>query len=115
MAAILAPMRTSLSFADILCPLQGGMDSPSRNMDAPPCNQNFITALPTMSPVLIRSSFLLISSNVKTCDAVTNLVLGCKRHDLTQIRVVAPKRAMKGLFAGYAREYRYIDSVVLQL
>src|SRR5215471_14613970 len=37
-------------------------------------------------------------------DAVTNLVLGGKRHDLTQVRVVAPIRAMKGLFAGYARE-----------
>src|SRR5262245_31263982 len=37
-------------------------------------------------------------------DAVTNLVLGGKRHDLTQVRVVAPIRAMKGLFAGHARE-----------
>jgi hypothetical protein len=37
-------------------------------------------------------------------DAVTNLVLGGKRHDLTQVRVVAPKRAMKGVFAGHARE-----------
>jgi hypothetical protein len=37
-------------------------------------------------------------------DAVTNLVLGGKRHDLTQVRVVTPKRTMKGLFAGYARE-----------
>jgi hypothetical protein len=35
---------------------------------------------------------------------VTNLVPGGKRHDLTQVRIVAPKRAMKGLFAGNARE-----------
>src|SRR5215470_6590019 len=37
-------------------------------------------------------------------DAVTDLVLGGKRHDLTQIRFVAPLRAMKRLFAGHARE-----------
>src|SRR5215470_387684 len=33
--------------------------------DAPPCNQNTITALPTISPVLSRSRVLLISSNLK--------------------------------------------------
>ena len=32
-------------------------------------------------------------------DAVTNLVLGCKRHDLGQVRVVALVRPVKGLFA----------------
>src|SRR5215510_85488 len=37
-------------------------------------------------------------------DAVTNLVFGGKRHDLTQVRVVAPIRTMKGLFAGHARK-----------
>jgi hypothetical protein len=37
-------------------------------------------------------------------DAVTNLVLGGKRHDLAQVRIIASKRAMKGLLAGYARE-----------
>ena len=35
---------------------------------------------------------------------VTNLVLGGKRHNLTQVRVVGPKRAMKRLFAMHARE-----------
>src|ERR1700758_2222312 len=37
-------------------------------------------------------------------DGVTNLVLSGKGHDLAQICVVTPKRAMKSFFAGYARE-----------
>jgi len=38
----------------------------SSQRDASPCNQNFITALPTMSPGLSRSRFSLISSNLKS-------------------------------------------------
>src|SRR5262249_16035830 len=53
-------------------------------------------------------------SKFEGLDGVTNLLLGGKRHDLTEVRVVAPKRAMKGLFAGYAGEERYIDAIADQ-
>ena len=66
---------------------------------------------PTLPPELHHSSannvarseqikVLVDLIKIEELDAVTNLVLGGKRHDLTQVCVVAPKRAMKGLFAG---------------
>src|SRR5262249_24321043 len=47
-------------------------------------------------------------------DAVTNLVLGGKRHDLGQVRVVAPVRPVKCLFARDSWEQWDVDSVANQ-
>jgi len=44
----------------------------------------------------------LVKSN--DLDGVADLVLSSQRHDLAQVRVVAPERAVKGLFARNPRE-----------
>src|SRR5262249_39433789 len=47
-------------------------------------------------------------------EGVANLVLSGKRHDLAQVGVVAPERAVKGLFARNPWEQRDVDAVANQ-
>src|SRR6516162_3089077 len=44
-------------------------------------------------------------------EGVADLVLRSERHDLAQVVVVAPERAVKGLFARNPREQRDVDAV----
>src|SRR6516164_9271363 len=44
-------------------------------------------------------------------EGVADLVLRSERHDLAQVGVVAPKRAVKSLFARNPREQRDVDAV----
>src|SRR5215469_8197098 len=44
-------------------------------------------------------------------ECVADLALRSERHDLAQVGVVAPKRAVKSLFARNAREQRDVDAV----
>src|SRR5262245_38057019 len=79
---------------------------------APSGDQNFITALPTTSPVFSRSMYALIWSNVNIFRVW--VALSSERHDLAQVCVVAPVRAVEGLFARNAREQRDIDAITDQ-
>src|SRR5499425_1695068 len=45
---------------------------------------------------------------------VANLVLGSQRHDLAQIRVVAPERAVQSLFTRNPRKQRDVDAIADQ-
>src|SRR5262249_17209868 len=47
-------------------------------------------------------------------DRVADLALSSKRHDLAQGGIVAPERAVEGLFARHSREQRDIESVADQ-
>src|SRR5262249_23489573 len=44
-------------------------------------------------------------------EGVANLALSGQRHDLSQVEVIAPERAMKGLFTRNPREQRDVDAV----
>src|SRR5215472_1427430 len=44
-------------------------------------------------------------------EGVTDFALSSERHDLTQVVVVAPERAVESLFARNSREQRDVDAV----